>query len=60
MDIERIIAEIELLEHIFMLPDIRLGEVSDRKHAPHAPDECKPGGMYTRGAWFQQWRCNRA
>jgi hypothetical protein len=60
MDIERIIAETELLECIFMLPDIRPAQIPDRKPATHTPDDCKLGGMYTNSAWFQQWWSNRA
>ena len=51
MDVEKIIEEIELLEHIYMLPDTRRLQLADRKAANQKHDE-----MYADNPWFRLWK----
>jgi hypothetical protein len=50
MDAEKIIAEIELLEHIARLPDKRPLRMSDWKAANQKHDE-----IYANNPWFRLW-----
>ncbi len=51
MNIERTIAEIEWLERIFALPDIRRPGLTDREAANRRHDE-----MYAANPWFRLWK----
>ena len=51
MDAEKIIAEIELLEHIVRLPDKRPLRMSDWKAANQKHDE-----IYANNPWFRLWK----
>ena len=51
MDIENTIAEIELLEHIFGLPDKRPLQMSDWKAANQKHDQ-----MHAENPWFWLWK----
>jgi hypothetical protein len=51
MDIEKAIAEIKLLEHIFGLPDKRPLQMADCKAANRKHDE-----TYASNSWFRLWK----
>jgi hypothetical protein len=51
MDVEKTIAEIELLEQMFALPDSRGLQVADRQAANQRHDE-----MYADNPWFRLWK----
>ncbi len=51
MDVERIIAEIELLERLYSLPDTRRLQATDREAANQKHDE-----MYAANPWFRLWK----
>ena len=51
MDNEKIIAEIELLERIFRLPDKRPLQMADWKAANRKHDE-----TYANNPWFRLWK----
>jgi hypothetical protein len=51
MDVEKTIAEIELLEQMFTLPDTRGLRVADREAANKKHDE-----MYADNPWFRLWK----
>jgi hypothetical protein len=51
MHAEKIMAEIELLEHILTLPDKRPLKMADWKVANQKHDE-----MYADDPWFRLWR----
>jgi hypothetical protein len=51
MDIERAIAEIEWLEHIYALPDPRPQTLADRNAANQRHDE-----IYAQNPWFRLWK----
>lgn len=50
-DIEKIIAEIELLERLHELPDPRPLQTADWKAANRKHDE-----MYANNPWFRLWK----
>lgn len=50
MDVEKTIAEIELLERIHALPDTRPLQMADWKAANQRHDE-----MYANNPWFRLW-----
>jgi hypothetical protein len=51
MDVERIIAEIELLEQMLSLPDPRKLQMADWKAANRKHDE-----TYAANPWFRLWK----
>lgn len=51
MDTEKTIAEIEMLERIFTLPDKRPLQMSDWKAANRKHDE-----KYADNPWFRLWK----
>jgi hypothetical protein len=51
MDAEKTIAEIEMLERIFTLPDSRPFSLADREAANRRHDE-----MCARNPWFRVWQ----
>jgi len=51
MNIENAIAEIELLERLFSLPDTRPLQLSDRYAANQRHDE-----TYANNPWFRLWK----
>ncbi len=51
MDVEKIIAEIELLERIYALPDKRPLSLADRYAANQKHDE-----VYAENPWFRLWQ----
>jgi hypothetical protein len=51
MDVEKTIAEIELLERIFTLPDTRPLPISDWKAANQKHDE-----TYANNPWLPLWK----
>lgn len=51
MDVEKIIAEIELLERIYALPDKRSLSLTDRYAANQKHDE-----VYAENPWFRLWK----
>ncbi|PSH02710.1 MAG: hypothetical protein CXZ00_16085 [Acidobacteria bacterium] len=55
MDVEKTIAEIELLEHILTLPDKRPLRMADWKAANRKHDE-----MYAGNPWFRLWKRDSA
>jgi hypothetical protein len=54
MDVEKTIAEVELLERIFALPDTRRPRLTDREAANRKHDE-----MYAANPWFRLWKAVR-
>ena len=51
MDVEKTIADIEILEQIHSLPDTRPITLSDREVANRMHDE-----IYANNPWFKLWR----
>ena len=51
MNLERTIAEIEWLEHVFSLPDTRPLQLTDLYTVNQRHDE-----MYASNPWFQLWK----
>ncbi len=51
MDVEKTIAEIELLERIYALPDTRQLQMPDWKAANQEHDE-----KYAANPWFRLWK----
>ncbi len=51
MDVEKTIAEIELLERIYSLPDTRGLQVADREAANQRHDR-----INAENPWFRLWR----
>lgn len=51
MNLERTIAEIEWLEHLYALPDTRPPQLSDLYAANQRHDE-----MYADNPWFRLWK----
>jgi hypothetical protein len=51
MDVEKTIADIELLEHIYSLCDTRRLQAADREAANRKHDE-----MYAANPWFRLWQ----
>jgi len=51
MDVEKTIAEIAWLEHVFALPDTRRFSLADREAANRKHDD-----MYAANPWFRLWK----
>lgn len=51
MDLEKLIADIELLEHMHALPDTRRLQMADWKAANQKHDE-----TYANNPWFRLWK----
>ncbi|HWR36052.1 MAG TPA: hypothetical protein VN622_09310 [Clostridia bacterium] len=51
MDVEKTIADVELLEHLYTLPDTRPLRLADREAANQKHDE-----MLADNPWFRLWK----
>ena len=51
MDVEKTIAEIEWLEHLYSLPDTRTLQLADRYAINQSHDE-----KYADNPWFRLWK----
>jgi hypothetical protein len=51
MDVEKTIAEVECLERMYSLPDLRPLQLADREAANRRHDQ-----MYANNPWFRLWQ----